>query len=41
MKKIFCILMMTAAMVLSAFALNVDEVELKVPGSVDAVQFEN
>ncbi len=41
MKKIFCTLMMTSALLVSAFALNVDEVELKVPGSVDAVQFEN
>ncbi|MBO7638782.1 MAG: hypothetical protein J6S91_07380, partial [Treponema sp.] len=41
MKKILCTLMMTSALLVSAFALNVDEVELKVPGSVDAVQFEN
>ena len=41
MKKILFALIMTMALVGSAFALNVDEVELKVPGSVDAVQFEN
>jgi len=41
MRKIICALVMTSALALSAFALNVDEVELKVPGSVDSVQFEN
>ena len=41
MKKIISVFVAAVTLVLSASALNVDEVELKVPGSVDSVQFEN
>ncbi len=41
MKKIISVFVAAMTLVLSVSALNVDEVELKVPGSVDSVQFEN
>lgn len=41
MKKTLCAVFMAAAMIFTSAALEVDEVELQVPGSIDSVQFQN